>query len=314
MATTEVFYNGDNTDVTFTIPFEYLEESDVKVSVGGTLQTQDTDYTFSTLTEITFTTAPPTGVNNVRIFRDTDIDSGVRNEFFAGSAIRAQDLNDDFLQVLYSAQEIEDQFVTKTDGEFDTNVDMNDNRVTDMADPVDAKDAVNKQYFEANSWDSDTETIKSNETWSSVDTQVATTSAIENRVSAKIDTALENDVLVDATGLNKTTSGGQVTIGITANSVDLDRIKNSDIINNAEQDAQNPSPTDNNIFTALAAKTRHDALVQTGTPAGSTFQTGKLWYQNDNDQTLHMWMVVSGTVSHLAVRLQNLKKLSMLTL
>ena len=138
MATTEVFYNGDNSDVTFTIPFEYLEESDVKVSVGGTLKTQDTDYTFSTLTEITFTTAPPTGTNNVRIFRDTDIDSGVRNEFFAGSAIRAQDLNDDFLQVLYSAQEIEDQFVTKSDGEFDTNVDMNSNRITELADPVDA--------------------------------------------------------------------------------------------------------------------------------------------------------------------------------
>ena len=120
MATTEVFYNGDNTDVTFTIPFEYLEESDVKVSVGGVLKTQDTDYTFSTLTEITFTTAPPTGVNNVRIFRDTDINS-LRNEFFAGSAIRAQDLNDDFLQTLYTVQEIEDQFVTQTNGSFNGN-------------------------------------------------------------------------------------------------------------------------------------------------------------------------------------------------
>ena len=65
-----------------------------------------------------------------------------------------------------------------------------------MADPVDAKDAVNKQYLEAETWDNDTETIKSGETWSSVDTQVATTASIENRVSAKIDTALETDVLV----------------------------------------------------------------------------------------------------------------------
>ena len=154
-----------------------------------------------------------------------------------------------------------------------------------MADPVDAKDAVNKQYFEANSWDDETETLHSDETWSSVDTQIATAKAIENRIAAKIDTALETDVLVDNSGLNKTGNGGQVTLGISENSVDLDRIKNSDIINNAEQDAQSPSPTDNNIFTALAAKTRHDALVQTGTPSGSTFQTGKLWYQNDNDQT-----------------------------
>ena len=287
MATTESFHNGDNSTVNFNITFEYLEESDVKVSVGGVLKTQDTDYTIDT-TVITFATAPPTGVGNVRIFRDTDINS-LRNEFFAGSAIRAQDLNDDFLQTLYTVQEIEDQFVTKTDGEFDTNVDMNSNRITELADPVDAQDAVNKQYFEANSWDDETETLHSDETWSSVDTQIATAKAIENRIAAKIDTALETDVLVDNSGLNKTGSGGQVTLGISANSVDFDRIKDSDIISNTEQNAGSPAPADNNIFTALAAKTRHDALVQTGTPGGSTYQTGKLWYQNDNDKTLHMW-------------------------
>ena len=290
MATTEVFYNGDGSDVTFAIPFEYLEESDVKVSVGGTLKTQDTDYTFSTLTEITFTTAPPSGTANVRIFRDTDIDSGVRNEFFAGSAIRAQDLNDDFLQVLYSAQEIEDQFVTKTDGEFDTNVDMNDNRVTEMADPVDDKDAVNKQYFEANSWDSDTETLKSNETWNSVDTQIATTSSIENRVTAKIDDAITNDIGTDGTGITVSDDGdGTITLGLAQNTIDFDRIKNSDIINNAEQDASSVSPADTNVFTALAAARRFDTLVQSGTPTGSDWETGKTWYQNDEDKTVYVW-------------------------
>ena len=297
MATFDTF-TGNGTKVFFDFTFEYLEQTDVKVSLNGTTQ-PTTAYFFSNDTRIQFNTisaattlqettgAPKNGVT-VRVFRETDI-TELKSTFFAGSAIRSQDLNDNFNQNNFAVEEVRDQYVTKTNGQFDTNVDMNDNRITDMADPVDAKDAVNKQYFEANSWDSDTETIKNNETWPNSDTQIATTLAINSHIDQKIDTAMETDVLVDSTGLNKTGNGGQVTLGISANSVDFDRIKNSDIINNAEQDAQNPSPTDNNIFTALAAKTRHDALVQTGTPAGSTFQTGKFWYQNDNDQTLHMW-------------------------
>ena len=297
MATFDTF-TGNGTKVFFDFTFEYLEQSDVKVSLNGTTQ-PTTAYFFSTDTRIQFNTisaattlqettgAPKNGVT-VRVFRETDI-TELKSTFFAGSAIRSQDLNDNFNQNNFAVEEVRDQYVTKTNGQFDTDVDMNSNRITELADPTAATDAVNRQYLEQETWDNETETLHSDETWTDVDTQIATSKAIENRISAKIDTALETDVLVDSTGLNKTGTGGQVTLGISANSVDLDRIKNSDIINNAEQDAQNPAPTDNNIFTALAAKTRHDALVQTSTPGGSTYQTGKLWYQNDNDKTLHMW-------------------------
>ncbi len=297
MATFDTF-TGNGTKVFFDFTFEYLEQSDVKVSLNGTTQ-PTTAYFFSTDTRIQFNTisaattlqettgAPKNGVT-VRVFRETDI-TELKSTFFAGSAIRSQDLNDNFNQNNFAVEEVRDQYVTRTNGEFDTDMDMNSNRITELADPTAATDAVNRQYLEQETWDNETQTLHSDETWTDVDTQIATSKAIENRISAKIDTALETDVLVDSTGLNKTGTGGQVTLGITANSVDLDRIKNSDIINNAEQDAQNPAPSDNNIFTALAAKTRHDSLVQTGTPAGSTFQTGKLWYQNDSDQTLHIW-------------------------
>ena len=291
MATTEVFYNGDGSDVTFTIPFEYLEESDVKVSVGGTLKTQDTDYTFSTLTEITFTTAPASGTNNVRIFRDTDIDSGVRNEFFAGSAIRAQDLNDDFLQVLYSAQELEDQFVTKTDGEFDTNVDMNSNRITELADPVNAQDAVTKQYLEDNYFDDGTETITSGETWASNDTTIATTQSIDNRVDSKIDTAIEGDILINNTGLSKSATGGQVTLGIAANSVDLDRIKDSDKVILSEQEADSDLVgTDDQVFTAKALTRRFNNYYQNDAPTTTAgVGIGQVWVDPNDDLTLSVW-------------------------
>ena len=289
MATTEVFYDGDNSDVTFTIPFEYLEESDVKVSVGGTLQTQDTDYTFSTLTEITFTTAPASGTDNVRIFRDTDIES-LRNEFFAGSAIRAQDLNDNYLQTLYSAQELEDQFVTKTDGEFDTNVDMNSNRI-ELADPVNAQDAVTKQYLEDNYFDDGTETITSGETWTSNDTTIATTQAIDNRVDSKVDTAIEDDILIDTSGLSKSATGGQVTLGIAANSVDLDRIKNTDKITLSEQEGDpDRVGTDDQIFTAQAATRRFNNYYQNDEPTTTDgIGIGQVWVDPNDDLTLSVW-------------------------
>ena len=285
MATTEVFYNGDGTDVTFTIPFEYLEESDVKVSVGGVLKTQNTDYTFSTLTEITFTTAPASGTNNVRIFRDTDINS-LRNEFFAGSAIRAQDLNDDFLQTLYTVQEIEDQFVTQTNGSFNTNVDMNSNRITELGDPVNAQDAVTKQYLEDNYFDDGTETIVSSETWPDNDVTIATTASIDNRIDSKIDTAIEGDVLIDNTGLTKSATGGQVTLGIGAGSVDLDRIKAADIIVSGESNPNN----DTTIATTAKIDDMIDAAITGDIAADST----GLSVTNDGDGTITLGITQGG--------------------
>lgn len=277
MATTEVFYNGDGTDVTFTITFEYLEESDVKVSVGGVLKTQDTDYTFSTLTEITFTTAPASGTNNVRIFRDTDINS-LRNEFFAGSAIRAQDLNDDFLQTLYTVQEIEDQFVTQTNGSFNTNVDMNSNRITELGDPVGAQDAVTKQYLEDNYFDDGTETIVAAETWPDNDTTIATTASIDNRIDSKIDTAIEGDVLIDSTGLTKSATGGQVTLGIGAGSVDLDRIKAADIIVSGESNPNND--------TTIATTAKIDDMIDAAITGDIAVNSTGLTVADDGDGTI----------------------------
>ena len=79
----------------FSFNFPYLENTDVKVSLDGV----DTiAYTFANATTIQFNTAPADGVV-VRIYRDTDNDD-LRAVFYPGSAIRAQDLNDNFDQIL----------------------------------------------------------------------------------------------------------------------------------------------------------------------------------------------------------------------
>ncbi len=106
--TIENNYTGNNSTVLYSFTFPYLETTDIKVSLDAI----DTSaYTLASATQVQFNTAPGTGVK-IRIYRDTEIDN-LRAEFFSGSAIRAQDLNEDFLQTLYSGQESEDAVAKK---------------------------------------------------------------------------------------------------------------------------------------------------------------------------------------------------------
>ena len=90
--------NGSTTNYSFTFP--YLEESDIKVTLDGTATTA---YSLANATTVSFTSAPANGVA-IRIYRETDV-SAAQATFFAGSAIRAQDLNENTLQTLYASQE-----------------------------------------------------------------------------------------------------------------------------------------------------------------------------------------------------------------
>ena len=289
MAVTFNTHTGNSTTGPFSFTFEYIDETDVKVSVDGTTQAT-TAYTFPTASTIQFVSLTPTSSQTIRIFRETDVDD-LKATFFAGSSIRSQDLNNNFEQNNFAVQEIKDQYVTQENGSFSTNVDMNSNRITELADPVDAQDAVTKQYLEDNYFDDGTETILSNETWASNDTSIASTQSIDNRVDSKIDTALETDVLVDNTGLTKTGNGGQVTLGIAANSVDLDRIKDSDKITLSEQEADNDQVgTDDQIFTAKAATRRFNNYYQNDAPTDTNgVGIGQIWVDPNDDLTLSVW-------------------------
>ena len=103
--TTEHFLNGTGSATTFAYTFPYYKTSDIKVKVGGTLKTESTHYNV-TGTNIVFTSGnlPPSGTGNVHIYRETDVDTS-KATFAAGSSIRATDLNNNELQLLYNAQE-----------------------------------------------------------------------------------------------------------------------------------------------------------------------------------------------------------------
>ena len=275
MATTENFFTGDGSTTSYNLTFEYIDEADVKVSLDGSTTTA---YSFANATTILFNTAPGNGVA-IRIYRDTDIDT-LKSTFFAGSSIRAQDLNQNFEQNNFAVQEIKNY---TWDNETDT---IHSDETWVSSDTQIATTAAMDARFQ----DEANETIESTETWVSDDDRVPTTLASDNRVDSKIDTAIEGDILIDSTGLTKSAAGGQVTLGIGANSVDLDRIKNEDIVTYAEQNAGSPSwDSDNRIPTTYAAAKRFDTLVQVATPTGTDWEVGKTWLQNDADKTLSIW-------------------------
>ena len=100
MALTENRYTGDGSTVLYSFTFPYLFTADIKVSVNGV---DTTAYTLANATTIEFTVAPANSAA-IRIYRVTD-DSQTKATFFPGSSIRAQGLNDNFLQLLYVSQE-----------------------------------------------------------------------------------------------------------------------------------------------------------------------------------------------------------------
>ena len=100
MATIENTYTGDGSTTNYAFTFEYLEQSDVKATLDSVATTA---FTFANATTLSFTTAPGSGVA-IRIYRDTNVDT-LKATFFPGSAIKAEDLNNNYTQNNFSAQE-----------------------------------------------------------------------------------------------------------------------------------------------------------------------------------------------------------------
>jgi hypothetical protein len=103
MAITSNTYTGNGTNKLFSITFPYLDTTDIDVYLNGVLQTVTTQYTFANATTVEFVTAPANGAT-VLLDRSTD-DTALQATFFPGSSIKASDLNYNFDQVLYLAQE-----------------------------------------------------------------------------------------------------------------------------------------------------------------------------------------------------------------
>ena len=178
MAVTEKLYTGNGSTTNYSFTFPYLKTTDIKASINGTATTA---FTLANATTVQFNTAPANSAA-IRIFRETD-DTNLQATFYAGSAIKSSDLNDNFTQTLYVSQE--------------------SNNKIDAA------------------WTSGDETIDSTETWVSNDSRVSTTAAQDARIDSKIDTALTGDVVAGnkITVTDNSPGSGQITVAVTSGSL-----------------------------------------------------------------------------------------------
>ena len=119
MATTFVDYTGDG-NATKSFSFPSIKEADIKVDVDGVIKTVSTHYNITSYTttgggNVVFTAGNiPASPAAIRIFRDTDVDSA-KATFTAGSSVKAGDLNNNQTQLLYAAQEEQNQTIQTAD-------------------------------------------------------------------------------------------------------------------------------------------------------------------------------------------------------
>ena len=96
---------------------EYLRQSDISVTVNGTLQTLTTDYTFNAAgTSIVLNSAVSSAT--VVLARTTSITDATVS-FTAGSTLTAQDLNNSDRQNRFALQEFSDTYGGLTTGTGD---------------------------------------------------------------------------------------------------------------------------------------------------------------------------------------------------
>ena len=107
-ATTSVTHTGNGSTNAFAIPFSFLADSEIDVTVAGVLKTINTHYTINGST-VTFTSGnTPANGAAVRFQRDTDI-SAKKVDFSDGSVLTEADLDTNSDQVIFAQQEITDK-------------------------------------------------------------------------------------------------------------------------------------------------------------------------------------------------------------
>ena len=186
----QVSYTGDGSTTQYSITFPFLDSTHVKAFIGGIATTA---FTISSST-LTFTSAPANSAV-IRIERQTPTSSRLV-DFTDGSVLTESDLDKSADQNFYIAQEISDAnqsaMTIATDDKFDAQSKV----IKNVANPVNANDAVNKTYLE-NTWLSATDKA----TLNSVNTNISAINTVNSNISA-ITTSNSNSANINTVATN----------------------------------------------------------------------------------------------------------------
>ena len=138
-------YTGDAATTNFSVSFDYIATSHVKVYLDGVLQTVTTHYTWFNATTIQFLAAPAAGVT-IRIDRETPNTARLVDFQDAGN-LTEYDLDTNSNQVFYLVQETKDGFDDKAmQLDTDSKWDAESYVIKNVTDPVDDQDAATKKF------------------------------------------------------------------------------------------------------------------------------------------------------------------------
>lgn len=141
MAYSEVTYPGQTGVTTdYAISFQYIDQSNIVAEVNGV----NAPFAFVSDFLIRMTTAP---IGDLVIKRSTPINSA-EVVFVDGSVQRADEHNKQNTQLIFAAQEASDKTNNAIQKSSST-TDIEGRRLINVADPVDAQDAVTKTYVDA---------------------------------------------------------------------------------------------------------------------------------------------------------------------
>ena len=235
MATTFVDYTGDGS-ATKAFSFPSYKEADIKVDVDGVIKSSGTHYNITSYTttgggNIVFTSGNiPSSPAAIRIFRDTDVDTA-KATFTAGSAVKAADLNNNMTQILYAAQEEQNQTIQASD--------LKDGAITSakildgtIATADIAADAITGAKIADDSIDSEHYVDGSIDTAHIADSQITTAKIAADAITgAKIaDDSINSEHYVDGSIDTAHIADGQVThVKLANDAVDGDNISDDSI-------------------------------------------------------------------------------------
>ena len=152
MADTIATYIGNGTQTDFSVPFDYLKKSFVRVYLdettlltGGDYGDTSVDYYFLDNTTVRLKTPPANGVE-VTIRRYTSATERIVS-FEDASILKATDLDTSQLQSFHIAEEARDSVNDAMLKDSEANWDAQGNRIVNVGDPVDGKDAINLDWY-----------------------------------------------------------------------------------------------------------------------------------------------------------------------
>jgi uncharacterized protein (UPF0147 family) len=139
-------YVGDGLLVNFPVPFAYIDKAHVQVYVNGVLKALTTDYTWTTTTNIQLKAAPEAG--SVVVLKRVTPASSRMVDFQDAAVLTEADLDLSAVQLLYISQEAFDAAANALQLASSNTYDVLNKRITNLATPIDAADAVTKSYVD----------------------------------------------------------------------------------------------------------------------------------------------------------------------